>query len=67
MPAGGRTHLQVVEGVELHQVMESGEGLIGVLEVESGERRLGVVEYVKVSQFPLLFSLPGNTCEPMER
>lgn len=61
IPAGGRTHLQVVEGVELHQVVESGEGLIGVLEVEGGERRLWVVEYVKVGQFPLLLSLPGDT------
>lgn len=57
-----RTHLQVVQSVELHQVMESGEGLIGVLEVESGKWRLGVVEDVKVSQFPLLLRLPGDTC-----
>lgn len=47
-PTEEPTHLQVVEGVKLHQVMESGEGLVGVLEVKSGERTLGVVEYVKV-------------------
>lgn len=46
--------------------MESGEGLIGVLEVKSGERRLGVVEYVKVGQFPFLLSLPGHTCESVK-
>lgn len=61
-PAGVGTHLQVVEGVELHQVVESGEGLVGVLEVESGERRLGVVEDVKVGEFPFLVILPGNPC-----
>lgn len=47
--------------------MKSGEGLVGVLEVESGERCLGVVEYVKVSQFLLLLSLSGYTCESIKR
>lgn len=32
-----RTDLQVVESVELHEVMQSGEGLVGVLEVKGGE------------------------------
>lgn len=33
-----QTNLQIVESVELHEVVESGEGLVGVLEVKRGER-----------------------------
>lgn len=58
-----QTNLQIVESVELHEVMESGEGLVGVLEVERGERWLGVIENVKICQLLLLLSFSGNTCK----
>lgn len=55
------TDLQVVEGVELHQVVKPGEGFVGVLEIEGGERRLGIIKDVKICKVLLLLRLPRNT------
>lgn len=55
------THLQVVEGVELHQVVKSGEGLVGVLEIERGKWRFGIIKDVKICKILLLLRLPRNT------
>lgn len=55
------TDLQVVECVEFHEVVKLSEGLVGVLEVKSGIRRLGVVKDVKISRFLLFLGLSGNT------
>lgn len=56
-----KTNLQVVEGVELHQVVKPGEGFVGVLEIEGGKRRLGIIKDVKICKVLLLLRLPRNT------
>lgn len=55
------THLQVVEGVELHQIVKPDEGLVGVLEIERGKRRFRIVKDVKICKILLLLRLPRNT------
>lgn len=55
------TNLQVVEGVELHQVVKPGEGFVGVLEIEGGKWRLGIIKDVKICKVLLLLRLPWNT------
>lgn len=54
-------HLDVVESVELHEVVEAGEGLVGVLEVERGVRTLGVVEDIKVTKLLLFVRLSRDS------
>lgn len=55
-------YLDVVECVKLHEVVQLPESLVGILEVEGGIRRVGIVEDVKVGKLLVLLSLSGNSC-----
>lgn len=55
-------YLDVVECIELHEVVQLPESLVGILEVESGIRRVGIIEDVKVGKLLVLFGLSGNSC-----
>lgn len=55
-------HLDVVQRVELHEVMQLSEGFVGILEVKGGVWAFWVIEDVKVSKLLFYFSLSLNSC-----
>lgn len=55
-------HLYVVKCVELHEVMQLSEGLVGILEVKGGVWCFWVIKDVIVSKLFVRFSLARNSC-----
>lgn len=55
-------HLDVVQRVELHEVMQLSESFVGILEVKGGVWAFWVVEDVKVSKLLFYFSVSRNSC-----
>lgn len=55
-------HLYVVKCVELHEIMQLSEGLVGILEVKGGVWGFWVIKDVKVSKLFFCFSLSRNSC-----
>lgn len=61
-----KTDLNVVERVELHEIMQSLEGLVGVFKVEGRVRRSCIIKYVKISKFDFLVCFSGNSCKVID-